>query len=323
LSRRGAWWMVVIAALWLASRPAAAHEFRPAVLVLTARTEGDVHVRFSPPSVTARGPTTGALRPVPPAHCEPRGPERWSCGAPGLAGTLAMAGLASDPVDVLVHVRWPDGAELHTRLDPETPSVVLPRGAAVTGVGEALAAYVALGGAHILWGLDHLLFLAALLLLGGRLGAHVRTITAFTVGHALALVTQSLHPLLVPGRWVEACIAASIAVAAAEALRPASHRAAAWPWALVFGLVHGLGFAGALAELGLPPAHRTAALVGFNLGVEAGQLAVVLGLVAMAAAWPRRPATRERVRRALAFAVGSVAVAWTLARITSFWEPLA
>lgn len=326
MTRALPWWVVAIAALWLgvASRPAAAHEFRPAVLVLVAHVDGEVEVRFSVPAVTARGPTSDALRPLPPAHCTAIEPRRWACGARGLAGTLAVAGLARDPVDVLVHVRWPDGAELRARLDPETPALVLPRGAVVDTGAQAVASYAALGVEHILGGLDHLLFLAALLLLGGRLPAHVRTVTAFTVGHALSLAAQSLQPgrVPVPGAWVEACIAASIAIAAAQALGPPAQRAAAWPWALACGLVHGLGFAGALAELGLPPTHRAEALLGFNLGVEAGQLAVVLGLVSLAAALPRRPAVRERGRRALALAVGSLGVAWTLERVVSFWEPL-
>jgi hypothetical protein len=325
LSRSVAWIVAAIAALWLAlpSRAGHAHEFRPAMLVIEAHAGGEVSVRFSPPTVTARGPTTGALRPVPPEHCGVAGPQRWSCGAEGLTGTLTVAGLHTDPVDVLVHVRWPDGAELRARLDPETPSLVLPRGAAVAGGGQALAVYFALGGEHVLGGADHLLFLLALLLLGGRSSDHVRTITAFTIGHGIALVAQTVHPVAVPGPWVEACITASIAAASAQGLRSPAPRTAAWPWALACGLVHGLGFAGALAELGLPPAHRGSALLGFNLGVEAGQLAVVLVLWAVAAAVCRAPARRERWRRAFAGAVGSVAVAWTIERVASFWEPFA
>lgn len=336
--------LAVVVALWLVLfvAGARAHEFRPATLALVAHEGGEVSVRFSPPAITARGPATGALRPVPPEHCTVIDSQRWSCGARGLAGTLGVAGMASDPVDVLVHVRWSDGAELRARLDPETPSLVLPRGAVVDGPWQAIGTYVELGGEHILRGLDHLLFLVVLLLLGGRLLDHLRTITAFTVGHGIALISQSLHPLPVPAAWVEACIAASIVIAAGEALsspaigggetsrriaprgaeHPAAQRSAAWSWALVFGCVHGLGFAGALAGIGLPPEHRAWALVGFNLGVEAGQLAVVLVLLAVAATTPRIPAQRERLRRALAFAVGSIAVAWTLERVVSFWEPL-
>ncbi len=299
---------------------ARAHEFRPATLTLRVHADGDVSVRFVPPPVTARGPTSAALRPLPPASCEVQDPERWSCGAQGLRGTLSVAGLELDPVDVMVHVRWPDGGELRARLDARNPSVPLRRGAEVSGRGDTVSTYFTLGGEHILGGIDHLLFVLALLLLGGRARDHLRTITAFTVGHSLTLVVSTFAPVDVPGPWVEACIAASIAFAAAEALSAQTRRATAWVWALVFGLLHGLGFYGALAQLGLPPADRGFALLSFNLGVEAGQLAVVLVLLVLAALGPRSPSVRERVRRALAFAVGCVAVAWTLERVCSFWS---
>ncbi len=316
----GCWLLVALAGLWLGSTVAQAHEFRPARLTLQEHADGEVLVDFRPPPVTAEGPTSAALRPVAPSHCTERSPSRWSCGPAGLAGSIAMAGLATDPVDVLVEVRWSDGTRLHDRLAPDRPQLSLARGAVVEDLVAAGTTYFALGGEHILGGVDHLLFLAALLLLGGRARDHLRTISAFTVGHALTLVVQTLHPLAVPGPWVEACITASIVVAAAEALRPAQARARAWSWALGFGLLHGLGFAGALAQLGLPAQHRVTALVSFNLGVEAGQLAVVLVLAALAAVIPRTPHLRRRLRRALAFGVGSIAVAWTLERIVGFWS---
>lgn len=313
-------WLLLVAWLWATGSTAWAHEFRPATLLLRAHEGGEVTVRFVPPPVTARGPTSAALRPVPPEHCEAVSSHRWSCGSQGLTGTVAMAGLGSDPVDVLVHVRWPDDTELRTRLDPRTPSIVLPRGAVVQGPGSAIATYLAIGGEHILGGWDHLLFLAALLLLGGSALDHLRTITAFTLGHGVTLLLQMLHPVQVPGPWVEACIAASIAITAVSAQARHPPRATAWTWALGFGVVHGLGFAGALARIGLPPAHRLPALLGFNLGVEAGQLAVVLSMLAIVAAVPGAPATRQRLRRGLAFAVGSIAVALTFERVVAFWS---
>jgi len=315
---RGLWVLaLVVFGLW--SRPSAAHEFRPAVLNVEVDAEGEVAVRFVAPAITSEGPTSAALYPVPPEHCTRRSALRWSCGSSGLTGTLAIAGLAHDPVDVLVAVRWPDGSELHERLGPRRPSLSLGRGVAADGAGGTLTTYFTLGSDHIARGLDHLLFLLALLLLGGRARDHLRTITAFTVGHALTLMGQAIHPIAVPGPWVEACIVASIAIVAAEAHRPRSEQAA-WSVALGFGLIHGLGFAGALAELGLPASHRITALLGFNLGVEAGQLAVVLVLLALATVWPRASARRESVRRGLAFAVGCVAVAWTFERVSKFWS---
>lgn len=319
-----AWACAAIVALvvGLGAGAAAAHELRPAMLVLVAHAGGEVEVRLTVPAVTARGPTTGALRPVPPGHCAVAGPGRWSCGPQGLTGTLGVEGLAVDPVDVLVLVRWPDGAQHRARLDLDAPTLVLPRGAAVAGPWQALATYAGLGVGHVVRGLDHLLLLVALLLLGGTVADHVRTITAFTAGHGLALAAQVLWPVPVPGGWVEACITASVAVAAAEALRPPAQRPSAWPWALAVGVVHGLGFASALVELGLPPEHRGSALLGFNVGVEAGQLAIATGLGAVAAAASRAPVRALPVRRALAFGVGSIAVAWTLVRVASFWEPM-
>lgn len=318
---RRAWSLVLLGLAWLlgSGSIAHAHEFRPATLTLRVDPRGEVSVRFSAPAVTARGPTSAALRPVPPAHCVVDDPTRWSCGPAGLRGTLSMAGLGSDPVDVLVDAGWPDGTTLHARLGPDAPSIPLGRGAAVAGRGDTLSAYFTLGAAHILGGIDHLLFVLALLLLGGRARDHLRTLTAFTVGHSLTLVVSSLHPAAVPGPVVEACITASIAWAAAEALRPGP-RAAAWTWALGFGLLHGLGFAGALAELGVPLAHRGLALLSFNLGVEAGQLAVVLGLWIVAAVGSRSPTRAHSVRRALAWGVGGVAVAWTLERVLLLWS---
>lgn len=323
MTRARAWACLAIVATWawlLVVATAHAHEFRPASLGLRVDADGEVRVRFVPPPVTAAGPTSSALRPRPPSHCHERAPTRWSCGSAGLVGTLGFEGLDSDPVDVLVEVRWPDGAELHGRIGPEQPSLPLRRGAAVRGPMEAATAYLVLGGEHVLEGLDHLLFLLALLLLGGRPRGHLRTITAFTVGHGVALLVQALHPLAVPGPWVEACITASIVIAAAEALHPRAQRAAAWSWALAFGVVHGLGFAGALAQLGLPAEHRLVALLGFNVGVEAGQLAVVLALLVVASLGPRRPERREALRRTLAFAVGAIATAWTLERVVALWS---
>ncbi len=349
MTRRACGWLVVLVFLVLCPDQSLAHEFRPARLSLRADASGEVDVRFFPPPVTAEGPTAASLRPRPPAHCQARAPSRWSCGEAGLTGIVRMEGLGRSPVDVLVDVRWPDGGALHDRLGPDRPALALGRGVPAAGGIERATVYFVLGGEHILAGLDHLMFLLALLLLGGRGRQHLATITAFTAGHSATLVIQSSYPLAVPGPWVEACISASIVVAAIEVLRPGPPRQAAWSWALGFGLLHGLGFAGALAELGLPPGHRLSALLAFNLGVEAGQLAVVFGLLALAAALPRGRGVDERGsigrggnkrgsigrgviehglaehgliergRRGLAWALGSIAAAWTLERVVGFW----
>ena len=170
------------------------------------------------------------------------------------------------------------------------------------------ATYARLGVAHILTGADHLAFLAALLLAAavrGRRPAHAASaresirsaaaiVSAFTVAHSITLATQVLRPGTVPTRWVEPAIALSVAVVALENLLPRPPRAR---WALVFafGLVHGLGFASALREIGLPRRGLVLALVSFNVGVEVGQLLVVgLALPLLVAAAQRSPARYER-----------------------------
>jgi hypothetical protein len=124
-------------------------------------------------------------------------------------------------------------------------------------------------------GFDHILFIIALILPGGRLVSIAAMVTAFTLAHSLTLALSVLNVVTVPAAIVEPAIALSIAYVAFEnvALKAAPSRR--WAVSFLFGLVHGFGFAGALVEVGLPTAGLVSALVGFNLGVEAGQLLVV------------------------------------------------
>ncbi len=192
--------------------------------------------------------------------------------------------------------------------------------------------YLRLGVAHILSGADHLAFLAALLLaaaLRGRRPARAATnrealrdtlgiVSAFTIAHSITLATQVLRPGLLPTRWVEPAIALSVMVVALENLLPRPPRNR---WALVFafGMVHGLGFASALREIGLPRRGLALALVSFNLGVELGQLLVVglvLPALVMAA---RRDATRyERwALRLGSAALAAIALVWLVSRVAA------
>lgn len=143
-----------------------------------------------------------------------------------------------------------------------------------------LRAYVGLGIEHIFTGVDHLAFLAALLIAAARerpraaVAATLRIVTAFTVAHSITLIVAAIRPTLVPTSWVEPAIALSVCWVAAENLRAGQgHRR--WPLAFAFGLVHGFGFASVLREIGLPSRGLVACLLAFNLGVELGQLAVV------------------------------------------------
>jgi hydrogenase/urease accessory protein HupE len=146
--------------------------------------------------------------------------------------------------------------------------------------GEGGTSFFLLGVHHILSGWDHLLFLLALLLRGGTVLTILKIVTAFTVAHSATLALAVLDVVTLPSRLVESVIALSIAFAAAENFVPRRAFSARWAVAFAFGLVHGFGFAEALRELSLPRAGLAATLVGFNLGVEAGQALVV------ALAWP-------------------------------------
>ncbi len=151
------------------------------------------------------------------------------------------------------------------------------------------AVYLKLGVTHILTGFDHLLFVLALFILSSSMWQLLKTVTAFTLAHSITLALATLGVIHVPSRPVEAVIALSIVFVAAEIVRSHQGRrglAAQAPWiiAFSFGLLHGLGFAGALAEIGLPPGHIPMALFFFNVGVEIGQLIFIAMVTALVAA---------------------------------------
>ena len=176
---------------------------------------------------------------------------------------------------------------------------------------------------HILLGIDHLLFVLALLLVVKGAGRVVATVTAFTIAHSITLAAATLGLIRVPGPPVEAMIALSIVFVAAEIVHGARGRpglTARWPWvvAFTFGLLHGFGFAGALSEVGLPRNAIPLALFFFNVGVELGQLLFVGAFAAAALViarahifWPRW------LELTPAYAIGSIAMFWTLQRIAA------
>jgi hydrogenase/urease accessory protein HupE len=221
----------------------------------------------------------------------------------------------------MVKVFWLDGQMRVYTITSARPRVRLYGSADDgRGMGEIASAYLVLGVEHILSGVDHLLFVLALLFLVGFNRRLVWTITAFTAAHSITLALSALGWLTLRSPPVEATIALSIVLVASEALqrgaaleRPLSHRYPA-VLAFLFGLVHGLGFAGALKEIGLPQNHLSVALLTFNAGVELGQLLVV-GLAFLAwRALARRP--RFAAARAPAlYAIGSVAAYWSFGRI--------
>lgn len=183
------------------------------------------------------------------------------------------------------------------------------KGATVSGHGAAggdlaggtprgPAGLLQLGFEHILTGWDHLLFLLALALPGGRLGAFIRIVTSFTIAHSLTLAVAALGWVNLPAAPVEALIALSIAWVAAENLIRTRPMARRWMVAFAFGLIHGFGFSTALRDIGLPRDTLLSSLMWFNLGIEFGQLLVLLLLVS-ALSWLSRVRLEKLVTRAL------------------------
>lgn len=305
-----------------------AHESMPASLLLQAQPDGTVEVRWRLPQTQGPAPDVAPRFPaacaaldgvqsskLPGAHLM-----QWHIRCPqDLAdGTrIEFPGLEATMVDVLVRLEDVRGTVASHIARPRTPWVILGNAPAQS---LSVASYFGLGVEHILTGVDHLLFLLCLVLLVPTLRGLVKTITAFTLAHSITLALSALGVVHVAQAPAEATIALSILFLARElALRDQSQRLATrqpWTVAFAFGLLHGFGFAGALAEVGLPQGDIPAALLLFNLGVEAGQLAFVACTVPLVALVRRWGSTALRWAAAMpVYAVGAVAGFWWLQRL--------
>ncbi len=323
--------VIVLSALALAT-PVLADVFRPAYLELKQRdtdtfdvlwkvpAAGEslrlaIHVRFPEGTINLTEPRaslgTGTIT------------ERWTIRRTGglAGGEIRIDGLPAGISDVLARVERSDGTTQVARLVPERPHFVVEGPQDGASVSRT---YFGLGVIHILEGVDHLLFVLALVLIVGDLRRLLATITAFTVAHSLTLAAATLGLVHVPQAPVEAAIALSIVFVAAEIVhglqgRPGLTARAPWVVAFAFGLLHGLGFAGALAEVGLPERAIPFALLFFNVGVEVGQVVFVAGVLTVIAAiaqvriaWPRWATAIP------AYAIGAVAMFWVIERVLAF-----
>lgn len=176
--------------------------------------------------------------------------------------------------------------------------------------------FTVLGVEHIFVGYDHIMFLLALIVLGGSLGNLVKIVTAFTVAHSITLILATLDIVSLPGKWVEVGIALTIAYVALENLwaKDAGHR---WKLTFVFGLVHGFGFANVLRDLGLPTEGLVASLLAFNIGVELGQVTIVALLFPLTV-WLSRQAYQQKAVRAVSAVIFLFGVGWAVERIFEF-----
>ena len=314
----------------LCACPAQAHELRPAFLELHETLPGEFSVLWKTPML---GDARLALEPVFSGAVTPVSPvitrklpgaavQTWAVRAPSLRGqTLRVGGLEGTMTDALVRVEFADGSTWTQRLTPHRPAATIPAAAssfAVAGV------YLRLGVEHILTGVDHLLFVLALLIVARERRRLLASVTAFTVAHSVTLAMATLGFVRVPQQPVEAVIALSIVFVAVEIVRERRGHVgitgrSPWIVAFAFGLLHGFGFAGALSEIGLPPAHIPLALLFFNLGVELGQLLFVAAV--LGAGWSlRRLWTRSSqwIELVPPYVAGTVAMFWVLQRLAAF-----
>jgi hypothetical protein len=314
MSLRVALAVPIIAALAVTASPARAHEMSMAEMEVRETSPGEFFWQWSASS--DKRPMGDDLVPHWPDGCS-TGPSAVRCGSAGLKGTLAMEGVGKRYSAAMVKVIWLDGQTRVYTLTGAQPSVQLYGSADDRrGTSEIARAYVVLGVEHILSGVDHLLFVVGLLFLVGFRRRLVGTITAFTLAHSLTLACSVFGWLTLRPAPVEAMIAMSIVLVACEALRDRDTLARRMP-ALVsflFGLVHGLGFAGALKSIGLPQSHLPLALFTFNVGVEIGQLMTVLGAYLAVRVVLSKP-WFGRARTPALYAVGVVAAYWCWQRI--------
>lgn len=306
-----------------------AHALSPALLSLHENPGGVVDVTWKIPLLRVIG---ADLTPVLPAGCRATGEpaleeddlsatSRWAidCGGHGLVGArVGVEGLGVAKTDALVHLELADGRAIDTVVRAAEPSFVVPDREHALLLGTR---YVTLGIEHILTGYDHLLFVFGLLLLAADWRRLVATITAFTLGHSVTLTLAVLDVARVPPAPVEVLIAFSIFVLAIELARATPDRDTTlmqrrpWLMALGFGFLHGLGFAGTLRAAGLPAHAIPMALLGFNVGIELGQLVFVATVVALTVA--TRPLQRRLPAWAHAlpvYAMGALAACWMIER---------
>jgi hypothetical protein len=324
-----------VAALTLSS-PARAHEVRPAYLEMKETAPGQFSVLWRTPVLAGLRLPVGLKLPADVRNLkEPVLQElsdslverRWiDAGPHGLAGRrIEFPGLQLTITDTLIRFEMLDGTKGAAIVHPAQPWFEMAVAASRWAVAGA---YLVLGVEHIWGGIDHLLFVLALLLLVKGWRRVVATITAFTAAHSITLAAATLGFVHVPQPPIEAAIALSIAFVAAEIVHGRLGQpglTARWPWVIsfTFGLLHGFGFASALSQVGLPQQAIPVALLFFNVGVEVGQLlfiAAVLALVALGRSLEGRfavspPAWAWRVPP---YAIGSVAMFWVIQRIAAF-----
>ena len=307
--------------LMFSSSNALAHETPIALLHLKEQQPGTYAVRWTYSSSLNIPPPVAVF----PEHCQAE-KRSVKCGDIGLVGAFTIEKLGERYSAAVVQISPRDSETRSFTLTAAQPVINLTADGHLP-ISQIIGAYIPLGIEHIMLGIDHLLFVFGLMLLVNSRWMLIKTITSFTVAHSITLAAATLGWVGVPERPVNAAIALSIVIVAIEILK---HRrgerclSARYPWAVAFGfgLLHGFGFAGALSDIGLPEANLPAALLFFNIGVEIGQIAFVL--IVLALSWAHRTLRAELPRWAESWAVyamGSVASFWFVSRFMMLLSP--
>jgi hydrogenase/urease accessory protein HupE len=313
-------------ALMVAASGVSADEIRPAYLELREVMPGEFDVLWQTPMV---GEARLALEPEFSGEALPLSPvttqivagnalQTWRLRAPALRGqTLRIRGLEKTVTDVLTRFQFLDGTVAINVLQPSAPTLAVPERQSALALSRN---YILYGIQHIWFGVDHLLFVLGLLLIVGDRWTLVKTITSFTVAHSITLAVATLGFAHAPIEPLNAAIALSILFLGPEIARiwrGETSLTIRRPWlvAFIFGLLHGFGFAGALTGAGLPRPDLALALLTFNIGVEIGQIAFVLLVVALERSfrqleirWP------PWLARAPGYLIGSAGAFWTIQR---------
>lgn len=320
-------WLLALFAL-LTATSAQADELRPGYMAFTQQGAGDWSLSWKLPM---RGGLTPQTNPILPKGCDLSGaPERViangavetrvavRCTGNVAGKEIGMSAMAASQTDILVRVA-PLGRPVQAlRLTAAEPIATI---VAKPDRWQVAKTYFVIGVEHILFGYDHLLFVVCLVLLLNGLWTIAKAVTAFTVAHSVTLIGTTMGLMGLPQAPVEAVIALSIMFLAVEILkkdpeRPRLSERLPWLVALIFGLLHGFGFAGALREVGLPESDVPTALLTFNLGVEAGQLLIVFAAIAVVAGLRRfATGTAQPVLKFATYAIGITAGFWFIERI--------
>lgn len=307
---------------------ASAHPMAPALYDLRVSKSGEGTLTWKTP--TAR-PIGSRLQPLVPEACTRTEPatrdivdsggamvetQPLKCDLSKLEGlTLGVSGIESSKVTVVVRYSGPDGDVARGLLSKDEPTFVVPPKQERSSVVKS---YLELGFEHLISGFDHIVFVLGLLVLIGWNRKLLWAITAFTLGHSLTLALAVLGVINLPSRLIEIAIAVTIMIVALEIKSSGTSALVRrpWFWPACFGLLHGMGFASALAETGVPKGEVPLALFSFNVGIELGQLAVVFAAaITIALLRTIAPPLQRLPRSVPAYVIGSLAAYWIIERV--------